>query len=112
MSSEESVLPPSPRKIPHTEIDIGGKPFVLVEKARFVLLCQEAEAPRDDAYKYGKVSIGPDLRARRTRAHLTLSEVARRAGIRFETLSRIENGRTDPLVGTVQAILHALEGAP
>lgn len=110
MSGNKSVGRTRTRKVPHTEIDIRGKPFVLLGKADFVVLCQDAEAPREDAFKYGKVSIGPDLRARRNEARLTLSEVARRAGIRLETLSRIENGHTDPQVGTVQAILHALEG--
>jgi predicted transcriptional regulator len=35
--------------------------------------------------------------------------VAQWAGIRQETLSRIENGRTNPTVGTVRSILRALE---
>jgi transcriptional regulator with XRE-family HTH domain len=40
---------------------------------------------------------------------MTLSQVAERAEIAPETLSRIENGRTNPTVATVQSILRALE---
>ena len=106
---DKSLGPLFTRRVPRTELEILGKPYVLVAKADFELICEKADAPRDDASRYGKGSIGPDLRARRTKAHMTLSQVARRAGIRLETLSRIENGHTDPSVGTVQAILLALE---
>ena len=78
-------------------------------KEDFDRLRRQAEGPREDAAPFGKESVGPDLRERRHRAGLTLSETARRAGIRQETLSRIENGRTNPTVGTVRAILRALE---
>jgi DNA-binding XRE family transcriptional regulator len=100
------------RKIRRTELEIEGKPYVLMAQADFHRLCERADGPREDATKFGRGHVGPDLRARRIRARQTLTQVARRAGIRLETLSRIENGHTDPSVRTVQAILRALEGTP
>jgi transcriptional regulator with XRE-family HTH domain len=43
---------------------------------------------------------------------MTQAETAARAGIRLETLSRLENGRANPTVATLRAILRALEGGP
>jgi DNA-binding XRE family transcriptional regulator len=97
-------------RTPQIDLKIGGKPYVLIPKADFDRICERAEEPHYDATKLGRGSVGPDLRARRKQARLTLTKVARLAGIRLETLSRIENGHTDPSVGTVQAILRALEG--
>lgn len=91
------------------EIRIQGKPFVLVSKPDFDRLCRRAEGLRQDAAAVARDSVGPDLRARRHQTRRTLAQIAGRAGIREETLSRIENGRTNPTVATVRAILRALE---
>jgi len=90
------------------EIRVAGKPYVLLSKPEFERLRLLAEGPREDASILVRDSFGPDLRARRRQVGLTLLEVARRAVIRQETLSRIENSRTDPSVGTVRSILRAL----
>lgn len=90
-------------------LEIAGRTYVLVPKVEYERLRLEAEASRDDPSLFRLKSLGLTLRQRRRRARLTLSEVAVRAGIRLETLSRIENGRTNPSVATVRAILQALE---
>ena len=105
--SKESAGPAWSRRT--QDLTIRGKPYVLVAKADFDRLRLRAEGPREDAGAFSADSVGPDLRDRRHKAGLTLSETARRAGIRQETLSRIENGRTNPTVGTVRSILRALE---
>ena len=110
MSEEEAIGPATPRRSPCAQaLTIRGKPYVLVAKADFDRLRLQAEGPREDAGPFGAESVGPDLRERRRMARLTLSQVAQRAGIRQETLSRIENGRTNPTVGTVRSILRALD---
>ena len=39
---------------------------------------------------------------------MTQAQVARRAGIRVETLSRLENGRGNPTLATVRMVLRAV----
>ena len=90
------------------ELQVAGRPYVLISKSEFERLRLLAEGPREDASILIRDCFGPDLRARRRQAGLTLAEVALRAGIRQETLSRIENCRTDPSVKTVRSILRAL----
>lgn len=109
MSEDPVAGPAAARKVPRTVVDIGGTPYVLIAKSDFDRLCRLADALPDDAGRFGRGSLGPDLRARRIKTGLTVTELARRAGIRLETLSRIENGHTDPSVRTVQSILRALE---
>ncbi len=110
MSEDESNGPAAPQRTPRTQdLTIRGKPYVLVAKADYDRLRRQAEGPREDAKAISAESVGPDLRERRRQAGLTLSVVAQWAGIRQETLSRIENGRTNPTVGTVRSILRALE---
>lgn len=48
------------------------------------------------------------LVGRRRAAGLTQAELARRAGVRVETLNRLERGRTTPDFGTVRKLVEAL----
>jgi DNA-binding XRE family transcriptional regulator len=61
-----------------------------------------------DALDFSAWSIGRDLRRQRRKAKLTQAEVAARAKIRVETLSRLENGHGNPTLKTVRKILSAL----
>jgi DNA-binding XRE family transcriptional regulator len=99
------------RRIPRGKgVTIEGRPYVILPKEEYERLCHSAEAPPEDASTYAVPSVGSDLRARRHKAGMTLAQVALKARIAPETLSRIENGRTNPSVGTVRSILLALEG--
>ena len=53
-------------------------------------------------------SLAEKLRARRQAARLSQAELARRAGIRPETLNRIERGRTTPDFATIRKIVEAI----
>ncbi len=54
------------------------------------------------------VTIGAQLRLRRTQRGLTAAELARRAGISKATLSGLEAGRANPTVDTLDALAVAL----
>lgn len=88
---------------------LGGKAFVVLSKSDFQRLEEEARRGRCDASEFGGKAIGPDLRLRRRQARLTLLQVSEVAGIRIETLSRVETCRENPTMRTVQAVLRALE---
>lgn len=88
------------------DVRLGGRTYILVPKAEYERLRRQVEG-RSVGFSVGP--IGPDLRSRRLKASLTLKQVSARAGIRLETLCRIETGRTNPSARTVQAVLRALE---
>lgn len=55
-----------------------------------------------------ETAIGARIRAIRTGTGLTQAAVAERAGLVFETVSRIERGVISPTVGTLVGIARAL----
>jgi len=63
---------------------------------------------RVDALDFLNLSIGADLRKRRESLGLTQVEVARKARMRPEVLSRLEKGHGNPTVRTVRRILRAM----
>lgn len=91
---------------------IGKTRYVLISERRLRQLVWSQPLPRGtkSAVAFADGAIGSDLRRRRTRTGLSQAEVARRAGVRVETLSRIENGHGNPTAATVRKILHALAG--
>ncbi len=90
------------------KLRVGARTFYVLPKSEYDRLVREAKIPQVDATAFARASIGRDLRRKRKRAGLTQAEVAARAGVRLETLSRLENGRGNPTVDTVQRILGAL----
>ena len=84
-----------------SDVLLGGKPYVLLPRDDFDRLERAAAA-------FAEGEIGRGLRVRRHHLGLTLKQASARAGIRLETLSRIETGRTNPSARTVQAVLKAL----
>jgi DNA-binding XRE family transcriptional regulator len=63
------------------------------------------------AVEYARVSLARKIIKRRRIVGLSQAELARRAGIRPETLNRIEKGKTTPDVATVARIERVLEKA-
>jgi len=106
-------------------IEVEGKRFVLVEESAFERLCHEAgrAAPADDlpdypkpdqrgrfpALQYARVSLARDLIRQRKAAGLSQQQLADLAGVRQETLSRIETGKHTATPATVAKITRALE---
>jgi ribosome-binding protein aMBF1 (putative translation factor) len=101
---------------------INGKRMVLLEEGEYRRLKQKADEgepllPEPDALgnyparEYMLVSIARSILRHRRRAGLTQVELARRAGIRAETLNRIEQGKHSPSISTVEKIERALKEA-
>jgi DNA-binding XRE family transcriptional regulator len=91
---------------------IAGREYVVLPVTVYRRMARLALEPQRDAVAYARESIGRDIARRRRAARLSQATVASRAGIRVETLSRLENGRSNPTVKTIRAILRALGPAP
>lgn len=63
------------------------------------------------AVEYARASLTRKIVRRRRAAGLTQADLARRAGIRIETLNRLEKGKTTPTLRTVEKISQALDDA-
>jgi ribosome-binding protein aMBF1 (putative translation factor) len=101
---------------------IKGKRMVLLTEGSFDELVRKADLwepalpspdaqgnyPADEAMA---VSLARDILRHRRRLGLSQVELARRAGIRPETLSRIEQGRNKRSVPTIAKIERALKEA-
>jgi DNA-binding XRE family transcriptional regulator len=101
---------------------INGKRMVVLEEGEYRRLKQKADEwepllPEPDAQgnyparEYMLASIARSIIRHRRRAGLTQVELARRAGIRPETLNRIEQGKHSPNVSTVEKIERAFKEA-
>lgn len=102
-------------------VELDGIRYVIVRESVFDGLCREAglQGERlissDDGLTPGidldRASLAEKLVRRRRAAGLSQAELARRAGIRPETLNRIERGRTTPDFATVRKLVLAVNAA-
>ena len=88
-------------------VTVKGKHMVMLDEADFKRLLHKADAweplrPEPDgdgnypALEYSRVSLACKIVRDRRRLGLTQADLARRAGIRPESLNRIEQGRVSP----------------
>ena len=110
-------------------IEVAGQRFVLVEEGEFERLCAQASetVPLDDAglpplpkpdkhgrfpaLEYVRVSLARDVIRDRRAAGLTQQDLAKRAGTRQETISRIESGNYTASRKLIDRIDRALSAA-
>ncbi len=107
-------------------IQIKGERFVLVPEAEYDRMREltrelvEGDGPplpqpdakgNVPAVEYARASLARKLIRDRRRVGLTQAELAHRAGIRAETLCRIERGKSTPDTATFNKIHRALEKA-
>lgn len=101
---------------------VNGKRMVMLEESEFDRLLVKADEwepilPEPDAdgnypaVEYSRVSLARKIIRDRRRLGLTQADLARRAGIRPESLNRIEQGRVSPTIRTIEKIDRALNEA-
>ena len=103
-------------------IQVAGQPFVLLPEREYDRLCSRAAEtvpladddlpplPKPDkhgnfpALEYARISLARDIIRDRRAARLTQRELAKLAGTRQETISRIESGRYTASVKLIDKI--------
>ena len=107
-------------------LTLRGRRYALLPESEYRRLSAQARAaaegpwpalPKADArgefpaVEYARASLARKVVRRRRAAGLTQADLARRAGIRPETLNRIERAKTTPDVATLAKIDRALDAA-
>jgi DNA-binding XRE family transcriptional regulator len=102
-------------------LELAGARYVVLKEPVFEMLCKKAGVDARPAAATGgglapaldldRASLAEKLVRRRQAAGLSQAELARRAGIRAETLNRIERGHTDPDFSTVRKLVVAMDAA-
>jgi DNA-binding XRE family transcriptional regulator len=102
-------------------IMLDGKPYVVLPRAEYDRLSTLAKAgdlpplPKPDsrgnypAVEYARASLARKLIRDRVAAGLNQRELATKAGVRVETVCRIETGKHTPSVPTIDKIDRALK---
>ena len=99
-------------------VTLGGQRFVILPENQYQNLIGETwepSLPKPDAkgnypaIESARVLLARKIIRRRRAAGLTQAELAKRAGVRVETLNRLEHGKHSPNVATVDKIVRALE---
>ena len=104
-------------------VKLDGRDYVILPRAEFDRLTGLAKAaelpplPKSDAHgnypavDYARASLARNILRGRVEAGLTQMELAKLAGIRNETLCRLERGQHTPSVATIARIEQALKQA-
>jgi len=112
---------PKTENIPCQRVELDGIPYVILREAVFEALCRRAgvrrprDVGREETYSAGldfdRTTLAEKITRRRRAAGLSQAALARRAGIRPETLNRIERGRTTPDFATIRKLVIAVNAA-
>ena len=106
-----------PRPVDCQRIELNGVRYVILRESAFEGLCGQAgldsagSDPAVEGVDLDRASLAEKLSTRRRAAGLTQAALARLAGVRPETLNRIERGRTTPDFKTVRKLVVALNEA-
>ncbi len=113
------------RRLQYTTMELEGVRYAVIRESLLRGLCQrcrveaseqtaEARGPLDDWADMGPMAgeqLARHLIARRKNTGLSQAELARRAGVRIETLNRIERGKTTPDFATIRKLVVAIKAA-
>ena len=96
----------------YQRIQLAGKWYIVIAEDEFRALMkpQAAEPQSDglDAFSVSDQRLADRLQQRRRQADLTQRDLAKLAGIRVETLNRIEKGHTTPDFKTIRKLVNAM----
>jgi DNA-binding XRE family transcriptional regulator len=100
------------RKTAYQRVRLGGVWYVIIKEDEFRALTEtrQPKAGMDalDAVNMSDQRLADRLLQRRQDAGLTQKDLAKLAGVRVETLNRIEKGRTTPDFATVRKLVNAI----
>jgi DNA-binding XRE family transcriptional regulator len=101
-------------------VELGGVRYAIVQESVLAKLCERAGVEFKPTQRGADRGVGLHaegldgqalarrLTLRRKRAGLTQAALARMAGIRVETLNRVERGRTTPDFSTIRKLVTAM----
>lgn len=97
-------------KTTYQRVLLDGKWYVVIAEEEFRDLIEPKSSGKDelDAFSFSDQRLADRLLQRRQAAGLTQKELALRAGVRVETLNRIEKGRTTPDFKTIRKLVNAI----
>jgi len=100
------------RKTAYQRVQLDGKWYVIVAEDEFRSLTQTRKSRGKvdalDAMNVSDQRLADRLLQRRQESGLTQKDLARLAGIRVETLNRIERGRATPDFKTIRKLVNAM----
>lgn len=109
------------RLLDYREVELDGVRYVILRQSLFERLCAlagvdyggtpQAEPSPDAELDLDRASLAQRLVRRRRAVGLSQVELARRAGVRPETLNRIERGHTTPDFATVRKLVVTMNAA-
>jgi ribosome-binding protein aMBF1 (putative translation factor) len=115
------MLKEKSQKLDCRRLELDGIRYVILRESLFEQICRKAKI-KDIGYSPDEELSSPDLETdkvllakklirRRQAAGLSQIELARRSGIRPETLNRIERGKTTPDFATIRKLVLAMNAA-
>ncbi len=116
-------MPRKPQECRYTVLELDGLRYAVLRESRLRTVCRRAgvvprppdepNTPRPSlaGFEADDARLAERLIERRKATGLCQAELARRAGVRVETLNRIERGRTTPDFATVRKLVIAMKDA-
>jgi DNA-binding XRE family transcriptional regulator len=116
-----SMKSKSNRGIEFRQVELDGMRYVIIRASLFEKICHRAgisfpsaldeEKAISPGFELDRATLAEKLMRRRRASGLSQADLARRAGIRPETLNRIERGRTTPDFATIRKLVEAMNAA-
>jgi DNA-binding XRE family transcriptional regulator len=106
------------RGIEFRQVELDEVRYVIIRASLFEKICRQAgillpttsdqEGSVSPGFDLDRNTLAEKLVRRRRASGLSQADLARRAGVRPETLNRIERGRTTPDFATIRKLVEAM----